>query len=78
MDVTDSKLQFIREGTKTFFIAPDFSLFPEEFLEEYFTLGYECYAIDDDPYCSLKAKIEGLIATFTEIILFRNLIKTQP
>ncbi|OJF76844.1 MAG: hypothetical protein BKP49_04575 [Treponema sp. CETP13] len=70
MEIPEDKLQLVREGLKTFFIAPDFTLLPEEYLEEYFALGYECYAIDDDPYCSLKAKIAGLIATFNEIILF--------
>lgn len=70
MGIPEDKIKLLREGMKTFFIVPDFTLLPEEYLEEYFSLGYECYAIDDDPYCSLRAKIEGIIATFNEVILF--------
>lgn len=67
---SEKKLDFIRNGIKTFFIVPDVTLIPEDYLEEYFSLGYECYIIDDDPYCPLSAKIEGIIAAFKDVILF--------
>ena len=38
----------ITSSRKTFFIAPDDSFFPESYLEDYFSLGYECYFIEND------------------------------
>ena len=43
-------------GRKTFFITPDTSLIPEDYLEEYFSLGYECYFINNDKILSLDKK----------------------
>jgi len=60
-------------GRKTFFITPDNSLIPEDYLEEYFSLGYECYFIENDKQLSLDKKIEILISLFNDIILFFNI-----
>ena len=62
--------EHIIEGRKTFFISPDPSLFPETYLEDYMARGYETYIIGDDRYCPLRAKIEVIIETFTDSILF--------
>lgn len=60
-------------GRKTFFIAPEVSLFPEEYMKSYFLKGFESYFIDDDPYCSLETKIQTLLSLFQDIILFFNI-----
>lgn len=60
-------------GRKTFFIVPEVSLLPEEYLKSYFLKGFETYFIDDDPYCSLDLKIHTLVSMFKEIILFINI-----
>lgn len=60
-------------GRKTFFITPDTSLIPEDYLEEYFSLGYECYFINNDKILSLDKKIDILISLFKDIILFFNI-----
>lgn len=60
-------------GRKTFFITPDTSLIPEDYLEEYFSLGYECYFINNDKLLSLDKKIDILISLFKDIILFFNI-----
>ena len=62
--------EHVIEGRKTFFISPDPSLFPETYLEDYMARGYETYIIGDDRYCPLKAKVEVIIETFTDSILF--------
>lgn len=60
-------------GVKTFFVVPDLSSFPEEFLKSFFLKGYETYFLDDDPYCPLDAKIHVLFSTFPQLILFFNI-----
>ena len=60
----------ILEGRKVFFIVPDSSLLPENYLEEFMARGYETYIIGDDRYCPLKAKVEVIIQNFTDSILF--------
>ena len=62
--------EHIIEGRKTFFICPDATLLPENFLEDFMARGYETYIIGDDRYCPLKAKVEVIIETFTDSILF--------
>ncbi|WP_294431030.1 hypothetical protein [uncultured Treponema sp.] len=62
--------EHIIEGRKTFFICPDATLLPETFLEDFMARGYEAYIIGDDRYCPLKAKVEVIIETFTDSILF--------
>lgn len=65
-DLTD----YIKEGRKTFFIAPDVSLLPESFLEDFMLRGYETYLIREDRLCSLEFKIEILVNLFPDLILF--------
>ncbi len=60
-------------GVKTFFVVPELSTFPEEFLKSFFLRGYETYILDDDPYCPLETKIEVLFAVFPQLILFFNI-----
>lgn len=59
-------------GRKTFFIVPEVSLLPEEYLKSYFLKGFETYFVDDDPYCTLELKIKTLVSLFKDIILFIN------
>lgn len=59
-------------GRKTFFICPDTSLIPESFLEDYFSLGYECYFIENDKKMKLEKKLEILISLFHDVIFFFN------
>ncbi len=60
------------QGLKTFFVVPDHSLFPEEFLKSFYMRGYETYFLEDDPYCSLETKISRLFTIFPQLILFFN------
>ena len=61
------------KGRKTFFIAPDRSLFPQSFLEEFLTLGYECYFIDTDIFLPIDTKVEIILSIFKDSILFFNI-----
>lgn len=63
----------IVKGRKTFFIAPDRSLFPQTYLEEYITLGFECYFIDTDIFLPIEIKIEIILSVFKDSILFFNI-----
>ncbi len=63
--------EFIK-GRKTFFVAPDQSLFPASFLEEYLAHGYECYFIDSDGPLSLPQKADVLLSVFKDSIIFFN------
>ena len=66
----DEATKNIVEGRKTFFIVPDVSLLPETYLEDYMARGYETYIIGDDRYCPLDVKVDIIIQTFTDSILF--------
>ncbi|MBQ7538906.1 MAG: hypothetical protein IJT42_08060 [Treponema sp.] len=68
--MNDEQKEHIIEGRKTFFIVPDVTLLPETYLEDFMARGYETYIIGDDRYCPLKAKVEVIIETFTDSILF--------
>ena len=63
----------IVKGRKTFFIAPDRSLFPQTYLEEYLALGYECYFIDTDIFLPIEIKIDIILSIFKDSILFFNI-----
>lgn len=63
----------IVKGRKTFFIAPDRSLFPQSYLEEYLTMGFECYFIDTDIFLPIELKIEIILSVFKDSILFFNI-----
>ena len=62
--------QSIVEGRKTFFIVPDSAMLPESYLQDYLIRGYETYIINDDRYCPIRAKVDVLISTFPDSILF--------
>lgn len=66
----DDSIKYVLEGRKTFFIVPDVSLLPEVFLEDYMNRGYEAYIINDDKYCPLRTKVDIIINTFADSILF--------
>ncbi len=68
-----SLVQEIIKGRKTFFIAPDRTLFPQSYLEEYLTLGYECYFIDTDIFLPMKEKVDIILSVFKDSILFFNI-----
>lgn len=65
-------------GRKTFFIAPDTSLIPESYLEDYFALGYECYFVENDKKVSMQKKIDILISIFHDVIFFINIDYNIP
>ena len=58
----------IIKGRKTFFIAPDRTLFPQSYLEEYLTLGYECYFIDTDIFLPIEVKVDIILSVFKDSI----------
>lgn len=68
--MNEKEEQSIVEGRKTFFITPDSALLPESYLQDYLIRGYETYIINDDRYCPIKAKVDVLISTFPDSILF--------
>ena len=60
-------------GRKTFFIAPDTSLIPKAYLEEFLTLGFQTFIINDDYSCPLQSKVKEIIRLFPESILYFNI-----
>ncbi|MBQ2528787.1 MAG: hypothetical protein II547_00890 [Treponema sp.] len=60
----------LHAGRKTFFVAPDLTLLPEMYMEEYMTHGYESYIINDDRYCPIDRKVELIISMFPSSIFF--------
>jgi hypothetical protein len=60
------------EGIKTFFVVPDLSIMPEDFLPNFFLKGFEAYYLLDDQYLDIRAKIRVLYELFPEMILFFN------
>jgi hypothetical protein len=67
---TDRK-EFI-EGRKTFFVVPDLSLMPEEFLPSFFAKGFEVYYIMDDQHLDIASKVRVIFSLFNDVILFFN------
>ena len=65
-------------GRKSFFITPDMSLFPENYLEDYFALGYECYFVEYNKNMPLDQKIDMLVSIFHDIILIFNIDYSIP
>ncbi len=63
----------IIKGRKTFFIAPDKSRFPESYLEEYLTAGYECYFVETDLFLPISTKIKIILSVFKDCIMFFNI-----
>lgn len=62
----------ITTGRKTFFITPDSSLIPPNYLEDFFALGYECYFVEYDVRIPLEKKIDIILSLFHDVILFFN------
>ena len=60
------------EGVKTFFVVPDLSVMPEDFLPNFFLKGFEAYYLLDDQYLDIPAKIRILFSLFPELIIFIN------
>ncbi|MBQ0002878.1 MAG: hypothetical protein KBT21_05015 [Treponema sp.] len=71
-----SLVKEIIQGRKTFFITPDKSLFPETYLEDYLSRGYECYFIDNDIILPIDIKMEILLSVFKDSIVFFNIDTT--
>lgn len=65
-------------GRKTFFITPDLSLFPENYLEEFFALGFESYFVENLKTISLEEQCEAIISVFNDVILFFNIDANVP
>lgn len=55
---------------KIFFISPDPAVVSEGFLETAFLLGYEAYLLADDLGGELRERVEVLIDTFDDLLLF--------
>ena len=60
------------EGIKTYFVVPDLSVMPEDFLPHFFLKGFEAYYLLDDQYLDIPEKIRVLLSIFPELILFFN------
>ncbi len=65
-------------GRKTFFIVPDTTLIPEIYLEDFFSLGYECYYIEYDKRLNISKKIDIIISLFHDVIIFFNIDYNLP
>ncbi|HAH60862.1 MAG TPA: hypothetical protein DCL73_02045, partial [Treponema sp.] len=63
---------------KTFFITPDQSLFPENYLEEYLIHGFETYFIENDKACPIDKKVDIIRRVFRDSILFFNIDASVP
>lgn len=63
-------------GRKTFFIAPDTSLIPKSYLEEFMLRGYQTFIVNDDYVCPMQTKIREIIRTFPDSILYFNIDST--
>lgn len=55
---------------KVFFVAPDPAVVSEAFLETSFLLGYEAYLLADDSEAGLQHRVDVLVDTFDELLLF--------
>ena len=65
-------------GRKTFFILPDTSLMPESYLEDYFSLGYECYYVSYDKRVRMEKKVKVITSLFKDLIIFFNIDYNLP
>lgn len=74
----NSFIDAITKGRKVFFIAPDKTLIPESYLEEYLADGFECYFIDTDIFLSIENKIDIILSIFEDSILFFNIDAPCP
>lgn len=60
------------EGRKVFFVYPDRSLFPEEYLADLLAYGFECYFVNHLKQVSLDKQIINIIENFKDAIIFFN------
>lgn len=60
-------------GRKTFFIAPDTSLIPKAYLEEFMSRGYQAFIINDDYACPMQTKIREITRLYPDSILYFNI-----
>ena len=65
-------------GRKCFFILPDPSLMPISFLEDFFSLGFECYYIGNDGRVPVQKKIESILKLFKDVLIFINVDYELP
>ena len=65
-------------GRKTFFILPDTSLMPKTYLEDYFSLGYECYYVPFDKRYKMERKVKVITSLFKDLIIFFNIDYNLP
>ncbi|MBP5603766.1 MAG: hypothetical protein J6X78_13665 [Treponema sp.] len=65
-------------GRKCFFILPDLSLMPVTYLEDFFSLGYECYYIGNDGRVPIQKKIDSILTLFKDVIIFINIDYDVP
>lgn len=65
-------------GRKVFFIAPDTTLMPRSYLEDFFALGYECYYIEYDKREGFEKKVKAIISLFEDVLLFFNIDYRVP
>ena len=66
--------KFIVEGRKAFFIAPDITILPESYLEDFLVRGYETYIIDDFRFYPLEGKVDIIVGNFSQFdfVFFRG------
>lgn len=74
----NSFIDAITKGRKVFFIAPDKTLIPESYLEEYLADGFECYFIDTDIFLSIESKVDIILTVFEDALLFFNIDAPCP
>jgi hypothetical protein len=74
----DSQEIDVCDGVKTFFVVPDLSLLPEEYLPTWFLNGFETYYLHDSTQLSIEAKVRAVLRRFPEVILFFNIDRKLP
>lgn len=74
----DISVNEIVTGRKCFFILPDPSLMPVSFLQEFFSMGFECYYIGNDGRIPVQKKIETILGLFKDTLIFINIDYELP
>ena len=74
----DISVNEIVTGRKCFFILPDPSLMPVSFLQDFFSLGFECYYIGNDGRIPVQKKIETILNLFKDTLIFINIDYELP
>jgi hypothetical protein len=60
------------KGSKVFFIVPDLSVMPEDFVVSFFAKGFETYYVMDDHYLDIASKVRIIMNLFPDVFLFLN------